>query len=88
MTRPSIVLSETEANITIIIPFTLNLQALRFPSTIEIKPSEQNGLTDISVALVFHMRAIDNKRMIRKIGVLEESTLKEVDTMLRKILIL
>ena len=34
--RPVIILSETEADIAIIIPFTSNLQALRFPNTIEL----------------------------------------------------
>ncbi len=52
-TRPVILITETKANIAIIIPFTSNLQALRFPHTIEVKPSGKNGLSDISVALLF-----------------------------------
>lgn len=84
--RPVIVLAETEADIAIIVPFTSNLQALRFPHTIEVKPCKENGLKDISVALIFQVRAIDKKRLKKKIGELGNSTLREVDTILKKIL--
>ena len=86
--RPAIILSETEANIAIVIPLTSNIQALRFPHTIEIKPSNKNGLNVLSVALTFHIRAIDKKRLKKKIGEAEDKTLNEVDTSLRKVLAL
>ncbi len=85
-TRPVIVLAETEANIVIIVPFTSNLQALRFPHTIEARPSKKNGLADVSIALVFHVRAIDRKRLKHKIGELESSILEQLDRNLKKIL--
>ena len=87
-TRPSIVLSETEANIAIVIPLTSNVQALRFPHTIEIKPSDKNGLSVVSVALTFQIRAIDKKRFKKKIGELEDKTMNKVNTSLRQILVL
>lgn len=86
--RPVIVLVETEANIAIIIPFTSNLQALRFPNTIEVRPSKINGLTDISIALIFQVRAIDKRRLKTKLGNLEGSIIKDVDSKLKKILVL
>lgn len=85
-TRPAIVLSHVEANIVIIIPLTSNLQALRFPHTIEIKPSNKNGLKEISVALVFQIRAIDNKRIKNKIGEIEKPLLNELNIIIKKIL--
>ncbi len=85
-TRPVVVLAETEADIVIIVPCTSNLQALRFPHTIEVKPSPQNGLTAISIALIFQVRAIDKKRLKKKIGDLEEMTLKELDIIFAKML--
>ena len=85
-TRPVIVLSEAEANITVIIPFTSNLQALQYPHTLEVRPSKTNALDTISVALVFQIRAIDKKRLKSKMGILEDSILKEVENMLRKLL--
>jgi mRNA interferase MazF len=84
--RPALVISETETNIAIVIPFTSNLQALRFPHTIELKPSTKNGLKEVSIALIFHVRAIDKKRLKRKIGEVEEKTTVEINNMLRKIL--
>ena len=84
--RPVIFLADAEANISIIVPFTSNIQALRFPHTIEIKPSKSNGLTSLSIALIFQVRAIDKKRLKNKIGDLENHILKEVDNVLKKIL--
>jgi mRNA interferase MazF len=62
-----------------IVPVTSSLGALRFPFTIKIEPSEQNGLTLPSVAMVFQLRAIDRKRIIQKIGELELQYLNQVD---------
>ena len=84
--RPVLVLSNVETNVVIIIPFTSNLSALRFPHTVEIHPSPKNGLNSTSVALVFQIRAIDRKRLQRKIGELEAEMLKQIDNMIRNIL--
>ncbi|MHC5598381.1 MAG: type II toxin-antitoxin system PemK/MazF family toxin [Nostoc sp.] len=62
-----------------IVPVTSSLGALRFPFTVRIEPSEQNGLTLPFVAMVFQMRAIDRKRIIQKIGELELQYLTQVD---------
>ncbi|MBW4457885.1 MAG: type II toxin-antitoxin system PemK/MazF family toxin [Nostoc indistinguendum CM1-VF10] len=63
----------------IIVPVTSSLGALRFPFTVRIEPSQQNGLTLPSVAMVFQLRAIDRKRIIQKIGELELQYLTQVD---------
>ena len=84
--RPAILLVETEINIVIIVPLTSNLQALRFPHTIEIKPSIVNGLNNISIGLVFQLRAIDRIRLKKKIGNIEEQKLEELDSMMKKML--
>jgi len=84
--RPVIVVSESEANIAIVVPFTSNLQALRFPHSIEVRPSARNGLASISVALVFQIRAIDKKRLKKRVGQLEDKTLEELNLVLAKML--
>ena len=84
--RPVIVLADTEANISIIIPFTSNLQSLRFPFTVEVKPSPSNGLSTTSVSLAFQMRAVDKTRIKKKIGFLEERVMKELEGMLKQLL--
>ena len=85
-TRPVIVLADTESNIAIVVPLTSNVQALRFPHVIEVKPSQKNGLSASSIALVFQVRALDKRRLKKQIGTLEESVLKELDIFLRKML--
>lgn len=84
--RPVIVLAKAEANIAIIIPLTSHLQALRFPHTLEVKPSKGNGLSGISVALVFQIRAIDERRLKKKIGEVERTFLQEMLMMVKRLL--
>jgi len=85
-TRPSVVIAEVDANVTMIIPFTSNMQALRFENTLLISSNERNCLNQDSVLLIFQLRAIDRKRIKTKIGELEEEQLSKVNDMLRKML--
>ena len=85
-TRPVVVLADTETNISVIIPFTSNIQALRFPHTIEVKPSKKNGLGSISIALILQIRAIDKKRLQKKVGDLEDFILKNIDEIIKQLL--
>ncbi|PKP57566.1 MAG: type II toxin-antitoxin system PemK/MazF family toxin [Candidatus Altiarchaeales archaeon HGW-Altiarchaeales-1] len=84
--RPAIVLSEVDAEIVIIIPFTSNVQALRFLHTIDVKPSIKNGLNSRSIALVFQMRAIDKKKIKNIVGVLEDETMEKINEMIKEML--
>jgi mRNA interferase MazF len=81
-TRPAVVLqsggSAALLTTTIIIPFTGNLNANRFPYTIVVDPSPQNGLSTQSVLLIFQIRAISNSRIIRKVGTLEDVYLQQL----------
>ncbi len=69
-----------------VVPVTSSLRAMRFPFTVRIEPSEINGLTLPSVAMIFQMRAIDRKRIIRKIGELETNYMDQVDAEIWKML--
>lgn len=62
-----------------IVPVTSSLGALRFSFTVRIEPSVLNGLMLLSVAMVFQMRAIEQERIIRKIGELEPEYLVQID---------
>ncbi|MFH1257224.1 MAG: type II toxin-antitoxin system PemK/MazF family toxin [Candidatus Diapherotrites archaeon] len=84
--RPALVLSEGEAGIAIIAPFTANLQAMRYNYTVSVGPSKSNGLTIDSVALVFQLRAIDSKRLKNRIGKLEEKPLREIEALIKRLL--
>ena len=88
--RPGIVVQADKADpglpTTIVIPATSRQEALRFPYTVAIQPSLQNGLEKPSVLLVFQIRAIDKRRLIRKIGKLEDDHLKKLETEIRDLL--
>jgi mRNA interferase MazF len=88
--RPALVVHDNSTSnilpVIIIIPFTTQLEALRFPHAIRVEPSEENGLTQISVLMVFQLRAIDKKRLLCKIGRLEKDILETVDAEIRQML--
>src|SRR5712691_6696529 len=63
----------------LVAPVTSNLAALRFAFSIRVEPSPENGLTTVSVIMVFQMRAIDKTRIIRKIGRLSKEDMERVD---------
>jgi mRNA interferase MazF len=89
-TRPALVVHEDATSNTLsvvmIVPFTSNLKAQRFPHTILIKPSKENGLPMPSVLLVFQLRAIDKQRVSKKIGHLEDETMKKVNQEIKDLL--
>ncbi|MCX6803244.1 MAG: type II toxin-antitoxin system PemK/MazF family toxin [Candidatus Diapherotrites archaeon] len=86
--RPVIVINEIDAGMVLIIPFTSNIQALRYTNTIQVKPTKTNGLKENSIALIFQLRAIDKKRLLEKIGNLEKEHQEQINKMLKKILTL
>jgi mRNA interferase MazF len=88
--RPALIVHDDATSDTLsvimIVPFTSNLKAQRFPHTILIQPSGDNGLTVPSVLLVFQLRAIDKQRVTRKIGRLEEELLEKANQAMRDLL--
>jgi mRNA interferase MazF len=71
---------------TIVIPATSKKEAQRFPYTIMVEPSAQNGLDKPTVLLAFQIRAIDKNRLIRKLGRLEDDHLKNLEMKIRSLL--
>lgn len=86
--RPAVIIADTQTTIAIIIPCTSNIHALRFPYALRLNPSKRNGLETVSVALVLQIRAIDKLRLQRKIGTIGKSMIQEIDTMIRRLLLL
>jgi mRNA interferase MazF len=84
--RPAVVIAEVDAGMAIVVPLTSNLQALKFKNTLSLVPSSMNGLKQASVILIFQIRAIDGKRLIKKEGNLETNTMQEVQTMIKSML--
>ena len=66
--RPGILVSNVVNGMLIIVPLTTNIQSLRFSHTLSIIPSKKNNLKNESVALIFHIKSVDKRRVIHRIG--------------------
>ncbi len=88
--RPALIVHDDSTSKTLsvimIVPLTSNLKAERFPHTILVRPSKQNGLTLQSVLLVFQLRAIDKQRVSRVIGHLENDLIEKVNREMKDLL--
>jgi mRNA interferase MazF len=71
-----------------VVPLTSQLAALRFPHTVRVEPSPQNGLTTPSVLMVFQLRAVDRIRISRIVGSLEEHYIMQLDEEIKRMLAL
>lgn len=60
-------------------PVTSNLNASRFKFSVQIEPSNENGLSQTSVVMIFQMRSIDKSRIIKTIGKLSDEDLAKID---------
>jgi mRNA interferase MazF len=87
--RPAIIIQEQVFNnslpTTLIVPLTSKLAASRFDGTLLIQPDQHNGLTAASVALVFQMRALDQRQCLRLLGTIDAPTLDQLLTELDKL---
>ncbi len=77
--RPAVVIQDgvygQGSPLVLVVLLTSQLAALRFPASVQIQPSRENGLSFPSVAMVFQTRALDRTRFLRRIGVLEDDSL-------------
>jgi mRNA interferase MazF len=83
--RPAIILTDTPTSLVIVIPLTTNLKALRFPYTIQTKATKENGLDTDSIALIFHLRSIDKRRLVRAVGMIEKSVLQKIMNVIKQL---
>lgn len=85
--RPTLIVHDDPALSTVmIVPFTSRFGALRFPHTVRVEPSKENGLHYPSILVVFQLRALDRRRLRGRIGRLESDLLEDVDSELRRML--
>ena len=89
-TRPAIIVQarqfENQLPTVLIVPLTSRLAAQAFPGTFLVHPDSENGLTMISVALVFQLRAIDRRRLKRMTGRLSGVHLAQVHRYIKSLL--
>jgi mRNA interferase MazF len=80
-TRPAVIIQNDVGNqyspITIIAPITSDDKAV-YPIEVEVKLPE-GGLDHNSLILTNQIRAIDQKRLVKRLGQLSEQTMRKVD---------
>ena len=86
--RPAIIVQQAEYNLptVLIVPLTTKIKALDFAGTILIKPDERNHLDKESVALAFQLRAIDRKRLSKKMGELRVDQITKLQSLIKELL--
>ena len=85
--RPAIAISGEELpGVVIVVPLTSAMESLRFPNTLAILPAKDSGLEKESVALVFHIRSVDKRRVMNVIGKIDSATRRKIETTLKKML--
>lgn len=89
-TRPAIIVQapqfQNQLPTILIVPLTSQLAAQTFPGTFIIHPDSLNGLALTSVALVFQLRAIDKRKIKKRIGRLSESHLAQLREFVKALL--
>ena len=85
--RPAIAVSGEELpGVVIVVPLTGAMESLRFPNTLAILPAKDSGLEKESVALVFHIRSVDKRRVMNVIGKIDSATRRKIEATLKKML--
>ena len=87
--RPALVIQIDKANAasphTVIIPLTTRIRQVKLPSHVRI-PAGIAGLAEESILLCEHIRVIDKRRLVRKIGSVGEEHLRQIGVAIKVIL--
>ncbi|HBI41309.1 MAG TPA: type II toxin-antitoxin system PemK/MazF family toxin [Planctomycetales bacterium] len=88
--RPAVIVQHevvaSSLPVVLAIPITGSVAALRFPGTVAIDSTSENGLSTRSVALVFQLRAVDRRRIEERAGILSDEVLDKLFTTLDQLL--
>jgi mRNA interferase MazF len=84
--RPALVIADPTKAIAMVIPITSSLAATRFPYTLPLTPTAENGLTKPSVLLMYQLGAVDKRFLHRNIGRIDAATLERIDQQLKTML--
>ena len=86
--RPIVIISGNMLNayLPIVISCPLTTKIKKMKGNVVLEPYEQNGLSQRSEILIFHIRSISKERLVKKLGVIFESQLVELKQGLNEIL--
>ena len=85
--RPAILWRDLDhVGMAVIIPITSNIEREKLAHTHRLSPDAKNGLNEESIALVFQIRTIDKKRLIKNLGELGEEDIGQIAGLLKDLL--
>lgn len=88
--RPAIVVQDeprlADLSTVLVVPLTSNQAASRFPGSLRIAPTKENGLSVESIALTQQVRAIDRSRVQDTLGEISCEDAMLLDDQLRALL--
>lgn len=79
--RPAVILGKANGMITAV-PMTTNANRAVLSHTLSLEPTKENGLTNDSIALVFHIRSLDKIRFKYRLGEITKEQIKAIDELL------
>ena len=68
--------------ITIVAAITSKFDEKLYPTEVPI-PQGEGGLEQVSVALLNQIRSVDKRRLIKKLGILRNETMRDIETALK-----
>ncbi|MBA3633765.1 MAG: type II toxin-antitoxin system PemK/MazF family toxin [Acidobacteria bacterium] len=84
--RPALIIQNDVANehspVTIVAAITSTYDDTLYPTEVLI-PANEGGLKQDSVVLLNQIRSIDRQRLAKKLGKVEEATMKKVDSAIK-----
>ncbi len=86
--RPVVIISGNVLNkyLDIVIACPLTTKIKNYKGNIVLQPDGQNGLSEPSEVLVFHIRSLSKSRLVKKLGTITQNQLNEIRQGLQDIL--
>lgn len=86
--RPALIISGNmlNAHLQVVIVCPLTTKIKNYKGNLILKPSETNGLDNISEVLTFHVRSVSKERLGEKVGYVSKKEVDAVKTTLNDIL--
>jgi mRNA interferase MazF len=83
-TRPALVIQNDIGNrhsaITIVAAITSKLSPKPYPIEVIVQPSYPNGLSLVSAIHLDQLRSIDRELLVKRLGVIDQVTMRKVET--------
>jgi mRNA interferase MazF len=78
--RPVVIISGNLLNqyLPVVITCPLTTKIKNYKGNIVLEPNDENGLSEKSEIMVFHIRSVSKDRLVKKIGRISEEQLKQL----------